>query len=168
MRWQRKAAMPKPYSTDLRERVLAACERGEASRAAVARRFSVSEATIYNWLRQAREEGRREAKPHAGGPAPKVDANGHAVIRTLVKEDNAATLAEYVERYAARTGQRISRALMCGLLRRLDLPRKKRRSGPRSGIGPRSWPSARATTSGSRSLIRPSWCSSTRPGSRPG
>ena len=71
--------MPKPYSADLRERVLAACEPGEAGRAAVAQRFNVSGATGYNWLRQAREEGRRAAKPHAGGPAPKVDADGHAV-----------------------------------------------------------------------------------------
>lgn len=159
--------MPKPYSADLRERALAACERGGTSRAVVAQRFSVSEATLYNWLRQAREEGRREAKPHAGGPAPKVDADGHAVIRTLVEEDNAATPAEYVERFAGRTGQQVSQALMCGLLQRLDLPRKKRRSGPRSRVGPTSLPSARATTSGSRSSIRTSWCSSTRPGSRP-
>lgn len=128
--------MPKPYSADLRERVLAACERGGTGRAAVARRFSVSEATVYNWLRQAREDGRREAKPHAGGPAPKVDAEGRAGIRALVKADSAATLAEYVERLAERTGQRISLALMCGLLRRLDLPRKKRHSGPRNRTGP--------------------------------
>ena len=66
--------MPRPYCGDLRERVLLACEQGEGSRAAIARRFRVGESTIYTWLQVARTEGRRAAKPHAGGPPPKLDA----------------------------------------------------------------------------------------------
>jgi transposase len=128
--------MPKPYSADLRERVLLTCEAG-APPALVADRFRIGLSTVYPRRRQARTEGRREAKPHAGGPAPKVDTAGRAVIRGLVKDDNHATLAEHVERLAERTGRRISRALMCQLLKRLDPPRKRRHSGPRSRIGPR-------------------------------
>lgn len=128
--------MPKPYSADLRERVSLTCEAG-APPAAVARQFRIGLSTVYLWRQQARTGGRRDAKPHAGGPAPKVDTAGHAVIRDLVKDDNHATLAECVERFARRTGRRISRALMCQLLKRLDLPRKKRRSGRPSGIVPR-------------------------------
>jgi transposase-like protein len=79
--------MPRPYSADLRERALRACERAEASRAAIARRFEVAEATLYGWLKQDREEGRRAAKPHAGGPAPTIDAAGLEVVRGLVEED---------------------------------------------------------------------------------
>ena len=119
--------MPRPYAADLRERALRACARAEASRAEIARRFEVAEATLYGWLKQAREEGRRAAKPHAGGPAPTIDAAGLAVGRALVKEDGAATLEEYVERYAARTEQRVSVALMCRTLRRrLGLTRNKK------------------------------------------
>ena len=47
--------MPRPYSADLRERALAACERREGSRAAIARRFVVGVSTLRDWLRQARE-----------------------------------------------------------------------------------------------------------------
>ena len=155
--------MPRPYSADLRGRALRACARAEASRAAIARRFEVAEATLYGWLKQERDEGRREAKPHAGGPAPTIDAAGCAVVRALVDEDNAATLEEYVERYAARTRQRVSVALMCRTLRRLDLPRKKRRSGPRSGGGPTSPPSGRPMRRRSAGSIRTTWSSSTRP-----
>src|SRR5689334_17536194 len=36
--------MGRPYSTDLRERVLRACENGEESQAEIARRFEISEA----------------------------------------------------------------------------------------------------------------------------
>ena len=59
--------MPRPYSADLRERVLVACERREGSRAEVARRFSAGVSTLHGWPRQAREEGRRAAKPARGG-----------------------------------------------------------------------------------------------------
>jgi transposase len=157
--------MPRPYSADLRERALRACERAEASRAAIARRFEVAEATLYGWLKQDREEGRRAAKPHAGGPAPTIDAAGLGVVRALVEEDGAATLAEYVERYAARTQQRVSPALMCRTLRRrLGLTRKKRPSGPRSGRAPMSPPSGPLMRSRSAGSTRMTSWSSMRPG----
>jgi transposase len=37
--------MPQPYSADLRERVLVACERGDLSQVEIARRFQVCPAT---------------------------------------------------------------------------------------------------------------------------
>ena len=43
--------MPQPYSPDLRERVLAACERGDGSQVEIARRFQVCPATVSNWRR---------------------------------------------------------------------------------------------------------------------
>ena len=58
--------MAKPYSADLRERVLLADEAG-LPLAAVAQRFGVGLATVYLWRQQARVEGRRCAKPHGGG-----------------------------------------------------------------------------------------------------
>ena len=58
--------MAKPYSADLRERVLLAGEAGLPP-AIVARRFGVGLSTVYLWRQQARAEGRRCAKPHGGG-----------------------------------------------------------------------------------------------------
>ena len=51
--------MPQPYSADLRERVLVACERGDLPQVEIAHRFQVCPATVANWRRQEREEGRR-------------------------------------------------------------------------------------------------------------
>jgi transposase-like protein len=51
--------MPQPYSPDLRERVLVACERGDRPQVEIACRFQVCPATVSNWRRQDREEGRR-------------------------------------------------------------------------------------------------------------
>ena len=95
--------MPQPYSTDLRERVLGACERGEESQQEIARRFGVCPATGSNWRRIARLEGRRAAKPHSGGGRPRLDAPALAALRALVTEDNHATLSEYAGRLAERT-----------------------------------------------------------------
>lgn len=62
--------MPRPYSVDLRERVLLACERGGASCAELARRFRVGVSTLHLWRKQARDEGRRALRPMGRGPAP--------------------------------------------------------------------------------------------------
>jgi transposase len=59
--------MSQPYSADLRERVLVACERGDLPQVEIARRFQVCPATVSNWRRQERDEGRRAPKPHSGG-----------------------------------------------------------------------------------------------------
>ena len=139
--------MPRPYSTDLRERVLVACERDEGSQEAIARRFGVCPATVSNWLRQARTEGRRTAKPHRGGPVPRLDGLALVALRQLVSEDNHATLDEYAERLAERTGVRVSNPVLCQALKRMKLTRKKRRFGPASRTALRLRSSAKPTAS---------------------
>ena len=139
--------MPQPYSADLRERVLAAYEQGEGSQVAIARRFRVCPATVCNWIRQARKEGRRCPKPHRGGPAGRLGSHDLALLQGLVAETNDAYLDQYVERLFALTGKRVSRPVMCRTLQRLKLTVKKRRSGRPSRSGPRLEPSVRLTAS---------------------
>src|SRR4051794_7986449 len=129
--------MPRAYSTDLRERALAACEAGEGRQSEVARRYRVGERTLSGWLKLAREEGRRHPKPRRGGTRP---VGGEAAtLAGLVAERNDATLAEYADRLAERTGVRRSPSALCRALKALGLARKKRPSRPPSGIG-RTWP----------------------------
>ena len=122
--------MPLPYSADLRERVLAAWEQGEGTAAELAHRFRVSQATVNNWRRALRAEGRRHAKPLGHGPAPRLDAGAREELQRLVEADNDATLAEYCTQLHERTGIRVSTAVLCLTLQRLKLSRKKRHSGP--------------------------------------
>src|SRR3954452_15000320 len=129
--------MPRAYSTDLRERALAACEGGEGSQSEVARRYRVGERTLSGWLKLAREEGRRAPKPRRGGRAP-VRGERETLAR-LRAERNDATLAEYADRLAERTGVRRSASALCRALKALGLVRKKRRSRPPSRIA-RTWP----------------------------
>jgi transposase len=130
--------MPRPYSADLRGCALRASARGDGTREQIARRFGVSESTLYGWLRQEREEGRRRARPHAGGRSRVIDAGGETVLRELVAADNDATLAEYAAALTARTGRAVSGPMVCKALKRLRLGRKKRPCGPASGTA-RTW-----------------------------
>ena len=113
--------MPQPYSPDLRERVLVACERGDGSQVDIAHRFQVCPATVSNWRRQEREEGRRAPKPHSGGVPSRLDGAALEVLRQLVIEDNDALLREYRERLAERTGVTVCLAVICEALKRLKL-----------------------------------------------
>jgi len=115
--------MPRPYSPDLRLRVLHACAAREAERAELARRYEVSETTLYRWLRQQRTEGRTAPKPHAGGPTSRFDA---ARLRQLVEAQPDRTLAELAALYHAETGVAISLSSVERLVQWLQLRRKKK------------------------------------------
>ena len=49
--------MPKPYSQDLRDRVIDAVRKGAISRRAAARRYEISESAI-KWLERVERDGR--------------------------------------------------------------------------------------------------------------
>jgi transposase len=94
------------YSTDLRQRVLAAVEAGATPEAA-ARRFAVGRSTAYRWATAARVEGRRAAKRVGGGPKPRITGEVEAALLGLLGEANHLTLAECRDRLAERTGVRV-------------------------------------------------------------
>jgi len=120
--------MPRAYSLDLRERVIAAARREpRLTQAELGARFQVSEGTVYNWLRRVRESGSVAATPHGGGRAPRVDAAGAAVLDALVRERNDRTLEELGTLYATRMQVRVTRSALWRALQRLGLRRKKGR-----------------------------------------
>ena len=126
--------MARAYTAELRERVLLACERGGLGRASVAVLFGVGESTLCRRRQAWRTEGRREAKPHAGGPAPRLDATALEALEALVAEGNDRTLAEYAAGLFERAGVKASGATVCRALKKLGLPRKK--GAARRGAGP--------------------------------
>jgi transposase len=119
--------MPKPYSIDLRERVLTACDAGVYTRGEIAQQFDVCEAVIYNWLRRRRQSGSIAAKAHAGGHRSQLDPD---VLREIVEQHSDRTLEEYAQLYAERTGRRFHPSWLSRVCLRLRLTRKKRRSAP--------------------------------------
>lgn len=133
--------MARAYTAELRERVLLACERGGLSRSAIAKLFGVGESTLCRWRQIWRTEGRREARPHAGGPAPRLDEAALDNLKELVAEANDRTLVAYAAGLFERTEVKASGPTVCRALRKLGLTRKKgaarRGAGPaRAGGGP--------------------------------
>ena len=68
--------MAKPYSLDLRERVVAAVEREGMTRHGAAARFGVAPSTAIGWVRRFRETG-SAAPGQMGGRRPKTIRGEH-------------------------------------------------------------------------------------------
>ena len=65
--------MAKPYSSDLRKRVVAAVERGGLSRRRAAARFGVGISTVIRWVRRFREAGSVAPRQRGGYKPKKID-----------------------------------------------------------------------------------------------
>ena len=68
--------MGRPYSLDLRERVVAAVEKGGLSCNRAAAQFSLGISTVINWVRRLRETG-SVAAGKMGGHKPKAISGEH-------------------------------------------------------------------------------------------
>lgn len=118
----------KAYSMDLRERVLAACDRGEGTREQIAKRFQVGIAWVYRLLQRRRQTGSIAPQPHGGGQKPAFDPPAAERLRQAVADRPDATLEELRQVVGVACGtSAVHRAL-----KKLGLPRKKSRYGPPS------------------------------------
>src|SRR3954451_22213183 len=99
--------MPRAYSRDLRQRVVAAVLGGGQPKEAAARGFRVGRSTVHRWVGAALAEGRLEAKPMRGGPEPTIRGEGEAALKRLVAADNHLTLGEYRDRLEQEAGVRV-------------------------------------------------------------
>ena len=114
----------KAYSEDLRERVVAAVERG-AKRVEVVETFVISLPTIKRWLKQRRETGTLAPKPIPGPVAVKRDALVEALPERLTAHADA-TLEQHCTWWQEQTGSEVSTATMSRAISALAWTRKKR------------------------------------------
>lgn len=122
----------KPYSDDLRERVAAACAAGKKTVAEVAAQFRVSASFVHKLRHRQRTTGVLAALPHAGGPAPALDAAAREQLAACVGQTPDATLDELRVHLAATGGPCVGHTTGWKALHALDLRRKKRISTPPS------------------------------------
>lgn len=113
----------KPYSVDLRERVVRAVAIG-TPRDEVAAMFAVSVPTIERWLRLKRETGDLAPKPVPGPVAVKTRAVMAALPERLVEHADA-TLSDQCAWWQETSGVTVSTATMSRALTRLGCTRKK-------------------------------------------
>lgn len=124
----------KPYSDDLRLRIIETIQANEISQAAIAERFSVGKSFVEKLWHRFRTTGSYSAKTeYVRGPKRALQ-DDEAVLRELVGQQPDATLEELCEAVAAATNKPpVSTATMCVELQRLKLPLKKSRFTLRNG-----------------------------------
>ncbi len=124
--------MPEPLSLDLRERIVAAYERGDLTRDQVAELFQVGRASVNRLVRRFRETGSVEPSAHGGGKPRKLTSRGEKALRGLLAEFPDATIPELVRLLLERARLAISASTMSRELARLGFTRKKSPSSPRN------------------------------------
>ena len=127
-----RSTMGAAYSQDLRDRVLAAYDRGMATKQ-ISEVFQVCPAWARRVKQRRRERGETTARPQGGARRIKIDPDR---LAALVKEHPDATLKELRE----RLGVVCAESAICMALQRLKLSFKKRRFTRPSRIDPTSRP----------------------------
>jgi transposase len=141
----------KPYSMDLRTRVVQAYEHHDGTMRQLATTFRVRVSGVRRRLTHDRETGSVAPKPHGGGYPAKVAGSGLKVVRALVQAAPDATLRALDQPFEAPHQRSISMATMSRALARLQRTRKKnvsrhgtsaRRGAAAAGRLPRGDPQA--------------------------
>ena len=115
--------MGRPYSEDLRSRIVAAVEAG-ATRAAAAEQFAVSVSCAIKLVQRFRRTG--SVAPAARGRKRFALAGHESLVRDLVAARSDMTLDELTDELAER-GIRVGRSSVNRFLKVLELTLKKSR-----------------------------------------
>jgi transposase len=114
----------KAYSLDLRQRMIAAIDRGMARTHAVTT-FQVSLATLKRWLAKRRDMGDLTPRLPPGLTATITPAQ-EPILRAQLEAYPDATLAEHAERWNAAQGATLTQWTVGRAIRCIGWTRKKR------------------------------------------
>lgn len=119
------------YSQELRDRVLAAVDAGDAVRA-VAPRFGVSVSYVYKALIRRRRSGELTARTTRGRPPRRLGAH-ERTVEAFMRARQDATLADLRRHLLEEHGISVSLGAAWRTVRRLGLTLKKSPAGGRAG-----------------------------------
>ena len=115
-------------SQDIRERIVAAYDRGDGTRQQVADRYEVSLGMVKKLLQQRQRTGDIAARHRYSGRKPKITAKHQKKLERLVRDHPDMTLEELRE----AIGVDCTLPAIHYALGRMGLSLKKSRSAPRS------------------------------------
>ena len=122
--------MGRPYSVDLRERVVASVLQAGSSRNKTAAQFAVAVSTVIAWVTRYQETGSVEPG-QMGGHKPKSIRGEHEVFMTQRLREGPFTLRGLVRELADR-GLKVDYRSVWNFVHAEDLSYKKNRSGQRA------------------------------------
>jgi transposase len=112
--------MTKPYSYDLRQKVIAAIESGKLNKSEASQLFNISRNTINLWFQRRADTGDIQAKPTSiPGQGQKI--TDWQKFRGFVEEHSDKTQAEIAQLWGDISTRTISRAL-----KKIGFTRKKK------------------------------------------
>jgi len=114
--------MPKAYSSDLRDRLIATVAAG-ASRREAAELFDVAVSTAVKWVQRLRDTGSSAPKPR-GGSTSRLEQHTERIL-AVIDERPDATLKEILAALGKR-GIHTSRSALWRFLGRHNITRKKK------------------------------------------
>jgi transposase len=114
------------YSLDLRQRVVAAYEKGQGSISEIAERFGVSPAFVKKMLRQWRLTGDLSPMPHGGGKPASLSLRQRHLLKRKVREQNDISLSELRTLLSEQESVQVHVSTISRALSGLGLPLKKR------------------------------------------
>lgn len=117
--------MPKPYSLDLRQKIVDAYERGDISQRGLAQQFGVAKSFVQKLLKQHRDTDSIAPKLRKQQTQPKLNAEHRAIVANLVEATNDATLKELCDQLHQQTGVRMGTTTMHNTLKQMELTVKK-------------------------------------------
>ena len=115
----------KPYSLDLRQKIIDVYEQQEISQRQLAQRFCVSLSFVVKLLKKYRQTGQIAPKPFNGGLKLKLSPENLSVLTELIEHNNDATLDELCQMLQEKIGIKVSRATMGRMTQRLKFTVKK-------------------------------------------
>ena len=127
--------MAKPYSQDLRNRVIDAVRTGKMSRRAAGRHYAVSESAAVKWVERVEREGSREPVGHGGHRASKLMPHWD-FLETARAEKSDVALQALCDRLLAERGVKADTSMMSRFFRRIGVTVKKRPLSHASRIAP--------------------------------
>lgn len=124
--------MTRPYSLDLRERVVAAVEKEGLSRHRAAARFGVAVSTVVHWVSRFRSTG-SVAPSQMGGYKPKTLRGEHADWLIARCREKDFTLSQLVEELSEIRGLKVDRRSVWEFVHAEGLSFKKNSTRQRAG-----------------------------------
>ncbi|HEY9762116.1 MAG TPA: IS630 family transposase [Trichocoleus sp.] len=116
----------KPYSLDLRQKIVNRYQEGNVSQRELARQFGVAASFIQTLLKRYRETGSVAPKIRTQQTQTKLDEEQLVLLRQLVEEQNDATLQELRDRLEQKSGANVSCSTIHRMLLKLNLSVKKK------------------------------------------
>lgn len=117
----------RPYSLDLRQKIIEVYTKEKISGRQLSIRFKVALSFVQKLIKQYDNTGDIYPRPQGGGKKLKLTEEQLEVLGEIVSKNNDATLEELCKLLQERTGVKVSRATMGRMMQRLNFTFKKKR-----------------------------------------